>query len=283
MQQLLKKIGVQSFTPIATTVSSANGGFRHSSFDLMIMLFMIWAIVAIGIIIKQVTTYRAYIKYIKASSTAVDDPDLLNVLGKASKEMAINTTIELYCSSLIASPLIIGFFKPAIILPVLPPDEKMFSYIFKHELIHFKRRDTFYIWLTQIFLAIYWFNPLFYFVHKMIIKDRELSCDEAVVAHISDSEKKKYCETLLKVSSTNNTYQEKNITTALLENKSLLKERLISIRDISARMKFQKSIKMILSIALISLSLFLGTYIPTDSHEDKTYDLTVKEIPKTSA
>ena len=140
-----------------------------------------WLVMALILFIRKITVYQDFVKYIRASCVEVADIDLLERFGKLVERKQINTTVELYTNNLISSPLLIGFFRPYIILPTVDLSPTDFDYTILHELVHFKRRDMFYKWLVQFTLCIHWFNPFVYLMSREIGKVCELSCDEAVM------------------------------------------------------------------------------------------------------
>ncbi len=71
------------------------------------------------------------------------------------------------------------------------------SYIFVHELIHYKQRDMFYKWLIQIVVCAHWFNPFVYLLEKEVNKSCELSCDEKVISVLDDKARREYGDTLI--------------------------------------------------------------------------------------
>ena len=157
-----------------------------------VCLFFIWSALALALFVRKVTVYQGFIQYIKAGSTAVSDIKILDLLSDREEKLNIHTRVELSYHSLIVSPIMIGFFRPEIVLPVRKLDEKELSYIFAHELTHYKQGDMFYKWLIQIAVCIHWFNPFVYLLEKEVNKSCELSCDEKVIAVLDDKEKREY-------------------------------------------------------------------------------------------
>ncbi len=80
----------------------------------------------------------------------------MNLLSDCEEKLNIKTRVELSRNPLIASPIMIGFFRARIVLPACELDDKELSYIFVHELIHYKQRDMFYKWLIQIVVCAHW-------------------------------------------------------------------------------------------------------------------------------
>ena len=87
-------------------------------------------------------------------------------------------------SSDASMPMTWGFVRPVLLIPAGTaswPDWKCRN-ILLHELAHVERRDCLTQLLAQIACAVYWFNPLAWMAaHRMRI-ERELACDDCVIA-----------------------------------------------------------------------------------------------------
>ena len=169
----------------------------------------------------------------------------MNLLSDCEEKLNIKTRVEISYNPLIASPMLIGFFRPRIILPTHELEDKELSYIFVHELIHYKQRDMFYKWLIQIVVCVHWFNPFVYLLEKEVNKSCELSCDEKVIAVLDDKRKREYGDTLISFLKSNNLYKSSLASVTLTEGAEQLKERLGAI------MKFRKKSKVITAITAI--------------------------------
>ena len=214
-------------------------------FNKYVCLFFIWSALALVLFVRKVTVYQGFIQYIKAGNKEVSDIKILNLLSDCEEKLNIKTRVELSCNPLIASPMLIGFFRPRIILPVYELEDKELSYIFVHELTHYKQRDMFYKWLIQIVVCVHWFNPFVYLLEKEVNKSCELSCDEKVIAVLDDKGKREYGDTLISFLKSNNLYKSSLASVTLTEGAEQLKERLGAI------MKFRKKSKVITAITAI--------------------------------
>ncbi len=105
--------------------------------------------------------------------------------------------MELYTNSLISSPILIGFFRPCIVLPTADLLDADFQYTILHELTHYKRRDMFYKWLIQFTICLHWFNPLVYVMVREVGRMCELACDEAVIKTLDAKGRQDYGNTLI--------------------------------------------------------------------------------------
>ncbi len=214
-------------------------------FNKYVCLFFIWSALALVLFVRKITVYQGFIQYIKAGNKEVSDIKILNLLSDCEEKLNIKTRVELSCNPLIASPMLIGFFRPRIILPVGELEDKELSYIFVHELTHYKQRDMFYKWLIQIIVCVHWFNPFVYLLEKEVNKSCELSCDEKVLSVLDDKAKREYGDTLISFLKSSNLYKSSLASVTLTEGAEQLKERLGAI------MKFRKKSKVVIAITAI--------------------------------
>ena len=84
-----------------------------------------------------------------------------------------------------------------ILLPEPLPQSAPLECALRHELTHFRRRD---IWLKALALwvnALHWFNPLAWYMVRLVERDTELACDEAALNTLSPEEHAAYGQTIL--------------------------------------------------------------------------------------
>ena len=257
--------------PIQTNREITTAAMREPV-DKYVCLFFIWSALALVLFVRKITVYQGFIQYIKAGNKEVSDIKILNLLSDCEEKLNIKTRVELSCNPLIASPMLIGFFRPRIILPAHEWEDKELSYIFVHELIHYKQRDMFYKWLIQIVVCVHWFNPFVYLLEKEVNKSCELSCDEKVISILNEKAKREYGDTLISFLKSNNLYKSSLASVTLTEGAEQLKERLGAI------MKFRKKSKAIIAItaiftAAVCVCFFVtGAYAaPSAANDMKTW------------
>ncbi len=229
-------------------------------FNRYVCLFFIWSVFALVLFVRKITIYQGFIQYIKAGSTEVSDIKTLNLLSDCEEKLNIKTRVELSRNPLIASPIMIGFFRARIVLPACELDDKELSYIFVHELIHYKQRDMFYKWLIQIVVCAHWFNPFVYLLEKEVNKSCELSCDEKVISILDDTARREYGDILISFLKSNNLYKSSLASVTLTEGAEQLKERLGAI------MKFKKKSKGIIAITAIFSVLVCVCFFVTGAY-----------------
>lgn len=213
----------------------------------------IWLAAALGLLIRKITVYQGFIRYLRAGLTPVSHMGTLDQLSIVAERVGVKQPVELCVHPLVSSPMLIGFFRPCIVLPRADIPEQDVPYIFLHELIHHKRRDLLYKWLVQITVCLHWFNPFAHWMSREIARACEFSCDEAVLSKWGDGSTRDYGKTLLDAMAETRRYQEHPGAVTLSENKQLLKERLEAI------MNFKKtSIAKRLLTGALTLCVALG-------------------------
>ena len=263
--------------PIQTNREITTAAMREP-FNKYVCLFFIWSALALVLFVRKVTVYQGFIQYIKAGNKEVSDIKILNLLSDCEEKLNIKTRVELSRNSLIASPMMIGFFRPKIILPVGELEDKELSYIFVHELIHYKQRDMFYKWLIQIVVCAHWFNPFVYLLEKEVNKSCELSCDEIVLSVLDDSAKREYGDTLISFFKSNNLYKNSLASVTLTEGAEQLKERLGAIMKFRKKSKVVIAITAIFTVAVCVCFFVTGAYA-APSADSKEKNLTPNTTP----
>ena len=261
--------GNNNAEPIQTN-REINAAAMREPFNKYVCLFFIWSALALVLFVRKVTVYQGFIQYIKAGNKEVSDIKILNLLSDCEEKLNIKTRVELSRNSLIASPMLIGFFRPKIILPISELEDRELSYVFVHELIHYKQRDMFYKWLIQIVVCVHWFNPFVYLLEKEVNKSCELSCDEKVISVLDDTARREYGDTLISFLKSNNLYKSSLASVTLTEGAEQLKERLGAIMNFKSKTKTIRVLTVILTLFILSGAVLIGGYsvsAATDSKE----------------
>ena len=232
-------------------------------------IWLIWLMVALGMLIRKVTIYQGFIRYINAGLSPVSDMGILDRLSVVAERVGIKKPIELCVNPLISSPLLIGFFHPCIVLPSVDISEKDFQYIVLHELTHYKRRDMFYKWLVQVTVCLHWFNPFVHLMSREITKACEFSCDEAVLTKMGYGNAQEYGNTLLDAMAAVGRYKENLGAVTLSENKQLLKERLGAIMKFKEQSRTVKMLTFALTLCVLLGAAFVGVF-PVAAATDRT-------------
>ncbi len=188
---------------------------------------VIWLIGIMACASWKIYDYRRFAGNICRHAVLVTNPVILAMREECRRRLGVRRRVPVYESSAVDSPIMIGFFRPYIIIPPDVPADLML--ILHHELVHCRRRDIGYKWLFQLALCIHWFNPFMYLFNRRFCLDCELACDEAVMKSLTETGRKAYGDVLLDMAEQNISCRKNVMAMTLLEEKSALRERLEGI------------------------------------------------------
>ncbi|MDR0916265.1 MAG: M56 family metallopeptidase [Oscillospiraceae bacterium] len=196
-----------------------------------------------------------------ALSLVVNMVGYLRFLAKLRRRNVLVTEIDcplrVYRNALAPTPMLIGLFRPVIVLPDARYSAAQLENILRHEMAHHRRRDIAVKWLSVFAGAVHWFNPMVYLARRELDRACELACDEAVIAKLDADGKQRYGDTLIAVAA------DKRIPAGVLsatmcEEKRALKERLGAIMKNKKRTVRALVISAILLIAAVSATVLIG-------------------------
>ena len=202
---------------------------EEQSWTVYRWLFLIWLFGALLSLAVRISNYRNFVNYVKADCARVEDDKIQHLAGEMAEKLHVRKWLWIYESPLVASPVLIGVRRPFIVLPreELAPEEA--ELILRHEFTHLKRHDLWYKWLLQLILCVHWFNPALLLLGKLMDRDCELSCDEAVIAPLTEQERQSYGNILLDTAERQIKLRRSVLSATLLEGRENLKERLRGI------------------------------------------------------
>ncbi|MNW44708.1 Regulatory protein BlaR1 [compost metagenome] len=203
---------------------------------------IIWLVGAISLGIFFAVTFYKNNKILKTALPIRNQP----FIDKWLSQQKTIRQIEVMSSDCVLSPIAYGFIKPRIILPKSLDfrNEELLKHILTHEKMHIKYLDILWKLFSALILCCYWFNPFVWFMHILINRDLELTCDERVLRSLGDQEKTGYALSLIHMAERN----VKLISFYYGFSNNFTKERIVSI------MKFKQTtvLTFCLSVALIA-------------------------------
>lgn len=152
-----------------------------------------WAVGVVCSLVIQSAKYYYCRNKILCEATVVREEDVLCLLEETKVQLFVDDVIGVIRSKAVTSPMLMGIRKPIIVLPMAKYTSAQMRMLFLHELTHWKHKDTLKKCLFLFVTALQWFNPLAYLLQREAHNSMECLCDEAVVKHMSNREKKEYC------------------------------------------------------------------------------------------
>lgn len=116
--------------------------------------------------------------------------------GSNTTSVMRNGGITIWECDRIPSPFVLGILRPRIYIPFRMGEQEQ-AYILAHEQYHVRRLDPLWKLIAFLLLAVYWWNPLVWIAFFYMVRDIEMSCDEAVIEQFGSSIKQGYSNSLL--------------------------------------------------------------------------------------
>lgn len=241
--------------PAEPAITPTPAGTR--SIPVMEAVGWCWAAGTALFLLWQLGSYLALRAKLSRSRRPLTDEAILAVLEKESAAAGLKKPLPVYTAA-VGSPMIVGAIKPTLLLPELELSTEQLSLVFRHELIHYRRRDIWYKLLLMLANAIHWFNPMVWLMVYAADRDLELSCDEAVVAGRDEAYREEYGRCLLAVVRAGMS-RRTLFTTNFYSGKKTLKNRLATIFDTTKKHRGTLALAALLLAAAVAGSLVACT------------------------
>jgi beta-lactamase regulating signal transducer with metallopeptidase domain len=168
----------------AISQGSANAAAITLPNSWAVYFLIAWGvIVAIALIQLAIGLINLYA--LRKSFSAVDLNRLDGITRATLERHQLRRKIELCTSDRVSVPTAMGFFRPAVVIPSWLIDELSpaeLNQILLHELAHLRRWDDWTNLAQKIVKAVFFFHPAVWWIEKKISLEREMACDDAVLA-----------------------------------------------------------------------------------------------------
>ncbi len=176
--------------PSAATTQHAQ---IHVAMGWSLGLLFLWVVLALGRAVT-LTANALRLWTLAAQATPVPVPASVLPLLAGPRSAILCTSAE------INRPSVAGFLHPRILLPDglldnLSPAE--LEHVVLHEMEHLRRRDDWMNLLQQISLVLLPLNPALFWLDRRLCRERELACDDGVLA--ATQARKAYAACLVKL------------------------------------------------------------------------------------
>lgn len=169
-------------TPVAQGGIARTSGLITLPDSLALYVFIAWAVVA-GLALLRVVLGLWQVRRLRQASMEIDLPSLPMPVGQVMGEFS--ASLSLRVSDRVRVPTAIGFFAPTVIVPnwfleEMSPEE--LRHVLLHERAHLRRRDDWTNLLQKIIKALIFFHPSAWWMEQQLSLEREIACDDAVLA-----------------------------------------------------------------------------------------------------
>ena len=238
----------------------------------MPLILSIWVV---GALLFLVRLTSGLIYSSRLTSTAVTINDGWNeYLRVAGERLGLQKLVLLAASSSINTPMVIGYFKPVILVPVgmlTGLTTEQLETIFLHELAHIKRHDYLINLVQAVLETLFFFNPFLWILSDLIRKEREYCCDDLVIAQ--HGSKKAYVYALAQLAEARLSSAAFALSLGSDNNQLLQRIR----RIIEKSVNYPDKSRLLFPVIILTASLFCVSWLGTDGHNRDKGGLQVKQ------
>ncbi|TAN21573.1 MAG: M56 family metallopeptidase [Chitinophagaceae bacterium] len=250
------------------TLSPKSSGYNLWQPAMWIDYFVLLYCAGLIFFIGKVTRDFFVMRHIRHARIKPFDKAWEHYLDKLRTACHITRRVKLFLSEYLDVPVVIGYLKPVIYLPLtvathLTPEQ--IEAILLHELAHIRRYD-FIANVFQTFIeTVLFFNPFVWMISKIIRRERENCCDDLVLAATQPA---LYAETLLALAE-NQLYKGTFVLAAAGRKQQLFHriKRMMEMKTKKLNMMQKLLVIFILAAGLLSVS-----WLTPGKKEDHTRD-----------
>lgn len=196
---------------------------------LVKILLTVWLVGFLAVLGWKILSHLSFRMRILRDASPITDSAVLTVWRQEVGAARFRKPkFKLVVSPGVQTPLSVGLFQRFIrvVLPERDYTPEELALVFRHELIHIGREDSWNKFFLVFCSAMCWFNPLMRIAVKRSSEDLELSCDETVLLDSDGDTKRQYADLLLKTAG-----DEQGFTTCLSASANALRYRLKNVVD----------------------------------------------------
>jgi beta-lactamase regulating signal transducer with metallopeptidase domain len=218
------------------------------------------AIYAAGVLVVflYLFVHRQRVRRFAREAIDLDDPAWTRLLHKSAADIGVHRVVRLLRSRECSMPMAVGTLAPAVLVPAIADTwaEDRRRAVMLHELAHVARCDCLTQSLAFTACALYWFHPAVWWVARRLRIERELACDDRVIA--AGAGEREYASHLLEIAYSLGRYRAPALAVTMARPRQL-EGRLLAVLDTarnrvvpSARVRFAGVIGATLVVASLA-------------------------------
>jgi len=181
-------LGIAALPLFGTVTASSTELTRQSEIYLpaswALYILAAWALVAAAGLVRVGFGFW-HLQRLRKTCIPLDVPTLDPLLRKTLDEFDSPRTVAVCVSDQLRVPTAIGFARPLVVIPSWAMQELSASElntILLHELAHLRRWDDWTNLIQKVLGALFFFHPAVWWIEKNLALEREMACDDLVLA-----------------------------------------------------------------------------------------------------
>ena len=198
-----------------------------------VYLFSAWAVIAV-LLLARVAVSVWHLHQLRTTCVALHPATIDPLVAATLQRKKTGRKIVLCTSEKVRVPTALGLFRPAIVIPRWLLEELSageLNHVVLHELAHLRRWDDWTNLAQQIVKALFFFHPAVWWIEKKIALEREMACDDAVLAETESP--REYAECLAHLAEMSFVQRGVALAQALIGRIGQTSHRLAQILDVN--------------------------------------------------
>jgi beta-lactamase regulating signal transducer with metallopeptidase domain len=161
----------------APTWPGAAQGYLEQQLPLLVAAWLL------GLVLRTVRLGLAlrYVRRLRQHRLVAVPEAWQQCLGRLARRAGLARPVQLLASGLVPSPLVMGYVKPVILLPIslltnMAPAE--LEMILAHELAHVLRKDYLFNFVQSVVETVFFYHPAVWYLSGVLHTERENCCDD---------------------------------------------------------------------------------------------------------
>lgn len=250
--------------------------------DSKIRPWLPWIVTAwtVGLFLFSLRTAVGFfvIRKLRRNGTSPVSDEVAACFLRVLRKFELRTPVRLLQSAIVSAPVVVGWLRPVILLPLAVVNGLTVSQIeaiIAHELAHVRRFDAYFVVLQAAFETLFFFHPVTWWISNRIRIEREFCCDDLAVSLMSN--RMDYSRALLAISELK---QQSNLLVLGADGGSLMTrvQRLFGQSDASRSSLWA-------SVAFVTLTMLIGSLAwmqSTNSADASPASAAAADEPETS-
>ncbi len=214
---------------------------------------------------------RRSLRRLGCGAAEVEDAEWTRLVAECARSMDVQRHVRLLRSRERNMPMCFGTCRPAILIPAIAD---MWSYdrrraVVLHELAHVARYDCLTQTLAFVACAIYWFHPGAWWAARQLRIEREIACDDRVIA--AGAQAREYAGHLLEIAYASSSQRAPALAVGMAQPRQL-EGRMLAVLD-AARDRSVPAIRLRVASVAIAAAVLVPLATATATTAQATANL----------
>ncbi|TAM61840.1 MAG: TonB family protein [Rhodanobacter sp.] len=180
-----RQIAVETVMPAVIVHGVAAG--NAWAWDVRLDALLPWLVLAwlSGVLLLSVRAWRQWLKLKVLVNMAESMPTWQGRVADMAKRFGVRRQVTVLCSKVIATPALIDWWRPVILLPMAVAcgfPVQQIELILAHELAHLRRWDPLANLFQVVVETLYFYHPVVHWISRDVRDEREICCDEMALS-----------------------------------------------------------------------------------------------------